>query len=67
MSQEIETSIINEFYKTGIPILSFNCNCLDNNKLTYKVLRDYNIIKKNLETTYFFLLYSILKKIPRKK
>jgi ribosomal protein S2 len=66
-SPEIETNVINEFYKTGVPILSFNWNVLDSSKTTYKVLGNFNFIEKNLRITYFFLLYSILKKTPLKK
>jgi len=65
--QEIETNVIDEFYKTGIPILSFNYNFLNVSKITYKILGNFNFIEKNLRITCFFLLYSILKKIPLKK
>ena len=66
-SQEIETNVIDEFYKTGVPILSFNYNFLDTSKITYKVLGNFDFIEKNLRLTYFFLLYSILKKTTLKK
>jgi hypothetical protein len=66
-NQKIETNVINEFYKTGIPILSFNCNFLNISKITYKVLGNFDFVEKNLKKTYFFLFYSILKKIPLKK
>lgn len=66
-SKEIEANIIDEFYKTGVPILSFNCNFLNNSKITYKILGNFNLIKRNLRLTYFFLFYSILKKAPLKK
>ena len=66
-NQKIETNVINEFYKTGIPILSFNCNFLNISKITYKVLRNFDFVEKNLKITYLFLFYSILKKIPLKK
>lgn len=66
-NQKIETKVINEFYKTGVPILSFNCNFLTISKITYKILGDFDFVEKNLKITYFFLFYSILKKIPLKK
>ena len=66
-SQELETNIIDEFYKTGVPMLSFNCGYSNISKITYKVLGNFNFIEKNLRVTYFFLLYSILKKTPFKK
>ena len=66
-NQEIETEVIDEFYKTGIPILSFNCKGLELSKITYKTLGNFDFVEKNLKITYFFLLYSILKKAPLKK
>jgi len=64
---KIETSAINEFYKAGIPILSFNCIPLNFSKVTYKTLGHFNFAEKNMKTTYFFLFYSLLKKMPLKK
>ena len=61
-NSELETNIINEFYKTRIPILSFNYDFLNILKITYKTPGNFNFIKKNITITYFFLLYSILKK-----
>ena len=66
-NQKIETNVINEFYKTGIPILSFNCNFLNISKITYKVLGNFDFVEKKLKIIYLFLFYSILKKIPLKK
>jgi ribosomal protein S2 len=66
-NQKIETNVINEFYKTGIPILAFNCNFQKISKITYKILGNFDFIEKNLKITYLFLFYSILKKIPLKK
>lgn len=66
-NQKIETSAINEFYKAGIPILSFNCNFLNLSKITYKTLGHFNFSKKQIKLTYFFLFYSLLKKMPLKK
>ncbi len=66
-NQKIETNVINEFYKTGIPILSFSCNFLNISKITYKVLGNFDFVEKKLKIIYLFLFYSILKKIPLKK
>lgn len=66
-SQDLETNMIDEFYKTGIPMLSFNCGFASISKITYKTIGNFNLIEKNLRVTYFFLLYSILKKTPFKK
>lgn len=66
-SQEVETDIIDEFYKAGVPILFFNYKSLDLSKITYKTLGNFDFIEKNLRITYFFLLYSILKKTPMGK
>jgi len=66
-NQKIETNVINELYKTGIPILSFNYNMLNISKITYKILGNFDFVEKNLKITYLFLFYSILKKIPLRK
>jgi len=66
-NEKIEANIINEFYKIGIPILSFNCNFLNISKTTYKVSGNFDFLKKNIKITYFFLLYTILKTIPLQK
>lgn len=66
-NQKIETSAINEFYKAGIPILSFNCTPSNLSKITYKTLGHFNFAEKNIKITYFFLFYSLLKKLPLKK
>lgn len=66
-SREVETDIIDEFYKAGVPILFFNHKSLDLSKITYKTLGNFDFIEKNLKITYFFLLYSILKKAPIRK
>lgn len=65
-NSEVETNIIDEFYKTKIPILSFNCDFLNTWKITYRIPGNYDFIKKNIKVTYFFLLYSILKKKVKK-
>ena len=62
-NQKIEASTINEFYKAGIPILSFNWNSF----YTYKTIGNFNFIEKNIKFTFFFLLYSLLKKTPLRK
>jgi hypothetical protein len=62
-NQKLETNTINEFYKAGIPILSFNFNPLT----TYKILGNFNFAKQNMKLTYFFLFYSLLKKTPLQK
>ena len=66
-NQKVETSTINEFYKAGIPILSFNCIPSNSIKITYKTLGYFNFVQKNIKITYFFLFYSLLKKLPLKK
>ena len=66
-NQKVELNTINEFYKSGIPILSFNWNSFDTLKVAYHTLGDFNFIEKNIKLTFFFLLYSLLKKTPLKK
>lgn len=66
-NQELEIDAVNEFYKLGIPVLSFNYNSLINSKITYKILGNFNIHKKNIRITLFSLLYSLLKKTHYKK
>ena len=58
----VEDNVIQEFYKGGIPIISFNYNKLNINKIAYNTLINFNPIKKNLNSMYFFLIYSLLKK-----
>merc|ERR1712238_126056 len=62
--ESIENNIIQEFYKGGIPVVSFNYSKLNINKISYKTLTRFNFVKKNLNLMYFFLLYSLLKKKP---
>ena len=66
-NQKLETSAITEFYKAGIPILSFNCIPSNFSKITYKTLGHFNFAEKNMKISYFFLFYSLLKKLPLKK
>jgi hypothetical protein len=66
-NQKVETSTINEFYKAGIPILSFDWRSLKTFKITYRALGSYNFVDKNLKLTFFFLFYSLLKKTPLTK
>jgi hypothetical protein len=66
-NQKIESSMINEFYKAGIPILSFNWNFLNTYKIAYKTLGSFNFVERNIKLTFFFLFYSLLKKTPLKK
>jgi len=66
-NQKVETSTINEFYKIGIPILSFNWDFVNLLKITYKTIGNYNFIEKDIKLTFFFLFYSLLKKTPLKK
>jgi len=66
-NQKIESSMINEFYKAGIPILSFNWNFLNSYKIAYKTLGSFNFVERNIKLTFFFLFYSLLKKTPLKK
>lgn len=60
----METSLINEFYKAGIPILSFNWEFLNSSKILYQVLGKFNFNKMNTKLTFFYLFYSLLKKPP---
>jgi ribosomal protein S2 len=66
-NQKVETNTINEFYKAGIPILSFNWNSLNSLKIAYHTLGNFNLVEKNVKLTFFFLFYSLLKKTPVKK
>jgi len=66
-NQNLEANAINEFYKAGIPILSFNYNSLTMSKITYDILGNFNFDKKNIKITYFFMFYSLLKKTPLSK
>lgn len=63
-SQKLETDAINECYKTGIPILSFNSNFLDIFKVTYKTIGNFEFTQQNMKMIYFFFFYSLLKKTP---
>ena len=66
-NQKVEPNIVNEFYKLGIPILSFDWNFLKTANVTYKALGNCNFLEKNVKLTFFFLFYSLLKKTPIKK
>lgn len=66
-NQKIENSLINEFYKAGIPIIYLNWDFLNKFKITYKTLGSFHFIEKNIKLVFFFLFYSVLKKIPLKK
>jgi ribosomal protein S2 len=66
-NQKVETATINEFYKLGIPILSFNWNSLHNFKVAYRTLGNFNFIERNIKLTFFYLFYSLLKKTPLQK
>lgn len=58
----LQTGVINEFYKAGIPVIVFNCKKINLDKALYKTLINLNFDNKNLKLTWFFLFYSILKK-----
>jgi hypothetical protein len=66
-NQKVETSTINEFYKAGIPILSFNWNSLSSLKIAYRTLGNFDFVERNIKITFFFLFYSLLKKTPLEK
>lgn len=66
-NQKIEISMINEFYKAGIPILSFNWDYFNTFKIAYKTMGNFNFVEKNIRLTFFFLFYSLLKKPSLKK
>ena len=65
-NQKVETNTINEFYKAGIPILSFNWNYINNLKIAYHTLGKFDFVERNIKLTFFSLLYSLLKKTPLK-
>lgn len=67
LNKKLEASIINEFYKAGIPILSFDWDFLKTPKVVYKALGNYYFVEKKLKLTFFFLFYSLLKKTPFRK
>jgi len=66
-NQKVEADTINEFYKLGIPILSFNWNSVDTFKLAYRTIGNFNFMERNIKLTFFYLFYSLLKKTPFKK
>jgi len=66
-NQKIDNSLVNEFYKAGIPIIYLNWNFLNKFKITYKTLGSFRFVEKNIKLVFFFLLYSLLKKVPLKK
>jgi len=53
-NQKVDVSMINEFYKAGIPILSFNWDSFNMDKITYKTSGSYNFLEKNIRLTFFF-------------
>ena len=65
-NQKVETNTVSEFYKAGIPILSFDWKSLNISKVAYKTLGNYNFIERKMKLTFFFLFYSLLKKSPIK-
>lgn len=65
-NNEVETRTVNEFYKFGIPILSFNWSSLNTFKIVYKALGNYNFLEKNTKLIFNFLFYTLLKKTPLK-
>jgi len=66
-NQKIDNSLINEFYKTGIPIIYLNWDSLNKLKMAYKTLGSFYFAEKNIKLVFFFLFYSLLKKTPLKK
>jgi len=66
-NQKIESSMINEFYKAGIPILSFNWNFLNTYKIAYKTLGSFNFVERNIKLTFFLFILFIIKEDPVKK
>ena len=65
--QNLKTSMINEFYKAGIPIISFNWDSLNFSKVTYQTLGNFDFVEKNIKIIFFYLFYSLLKKPPLAK
>ena len=66
-NQKFEINMVNEFYKAGIPVLSFNSDYLKTFKIPYQVLGNFDFMEKNIKLTFFYLFYSLLKKSPLKK
>jgi ribosomal protein S2 len=66
-NHKIDINAVNELYKINVPILSFNCSFLQHPKITYKILGNFDFVKKNIKTIYFFLFYALLKKTPLSK
>jgi len=57
----VEDNVIQEFYKGGIPIISFNYKKLNINKVSYNTLIKFNSMRKNLNSMYFFDLLIVKK------
>jgi hypothetical protein len=66
-NQTIEANLVHEFYKAGIPILSFDRNLSNTFKTAYKTFGNFNFVERNIKLTFFFLFYSLLKKSPLDK
>lgn len=47
----LQTGVINEFYKAGIPVIVFNCKKINLDKALYKTLINLNFDNKNLKLT----------------
>ena len=64
--QNKNIKILNDVYKTRIPIITFNSKILDN-KLTYSVLKNKYVNQSSFKNVCFLCLYSIFKKCFLKK
>ena len=64
--QNKNIKILNDVYKTRIPIITFN-NKILNNKLTYSVLKNKYVNQSSFKNVCFLCLYSIFKKCLSKK
>ena len=65
-NQNLELNALNESYKLGIPIISFNNSFFYNFKTTYKAPGNYIFEEKKIQNIYNLLIYSILKRKLKK-
>ena len=63
-NQTIEANLVHEFYKAGIPILSFDRNLSNTFKTAYKTFGNFNFVERNIKLTFFFFILLTTEKIP---
>ena len=66
LDQNTNKKILNDVYKTRIPIITFN-NKILNNKLTYSVLKNEYVNQSSFKNLCFLCLYSVFKKCLSKR